>query len=352
MSITIAAETITGFWHWGGTAAILRIFSQDGQGEWRSVDGIAVPVGAPGANWYKDVVVTISGHDISIASFTLEPTEGALVGQDPNYSAYYYNSAGTIQYGAKLTNFRVGQTPSPTTWADLEILNDVGVPAVPNSAYTKAESDFRYAPATLLDNLTDNVVPKSDGAGALEDSLFSDDGTTAHIQTNRIIFSTTNTRPSMNMVATAAGVPAYFEARSGNDLSIGLFKSGGVLQRYGLLGTAVLLTDPPFGLENQLLYTGNADFASLPDKIILRAATTSLASWAATMDITAGSANWSNTLVKVNDLGLTDASKFAIMLPEQGAQIVGPSETFNIEFSSGASLSASLRADIFGYWIY
>lgn len=342
MAITIAAQTVSGFWYWGGTTAILRIFSSDGAGEWYSVSGLAVPVGAPGPpyGWYKDVAITISGHDISIASLTLEPTQGALVGEDPVYSAYYYDSTGTIQYGAKLTDFQVGQSPSSTTWPDIAILNNPGVPSVENLAYTKAESDFRYASVA---GLTPGYLPKvtSGTPQQLADSLFHDDGTDGYVDSPRftlnnqvrlnreqLVYTGLNTREGISATA-ATGETAYFI-------------SGGLPTTVGRLGFRQYAVNL-FG--SVTLFT--ATFASLVSEVRLYLPSADLSGWAQDYALGVnGGSEYANG--HIQDLGLSNSSSYAIIRPTTGAILVAPSDTFDWTVTDVFGSAAFVDIDVLG----
>lgn len=349
MSITIAAETINGFWHWGGTTAKLRIFSTDGGGEWRSASGVAVPVGQPGGRFYKDVPITISGTDITIDSCTLEPTEGFIAGYDPTYTIYYYNAAGTKNYGCKTTepNIRIGQTPSSTTWAAIEILNNRGVSTLNQTAYTKAESDYRFASVLAL---VAGYLPKVTGGDPhqLTNSLFSDNGTDA--QTDSRIFGFGGLTDSFPGLQRNAQNPAKLEAVKAGGGGFQNFVSGAVQMNWGRISSQPITLDfnttvpqsicePPdghSGIVTALLFYDN---------------TTSLVTSDQTMNIgiESGGASYADA-VAVTDLGLGNAIKrnYYLLLPAAESQIIPDGKSLQLTLSGLFGGAVEVQCQPFG----
>lgn len=345
MAITIAAETVSGFWQWGGTTAILRIFSTDGGGEWRSVSGIPVPVGSPlDGKFYKDVAITVSGTNISIASCTLEPTEGFLVGYDPTYSVYYYDSTGTIQYGCKTTqpDIRIGQTPSSTTWADIEVFNGAGISQLNQTGYTKAESDYRYA--TVL-GLTPGYLPvvAAGDPHQLADSIVSeldDRDRGILVAGDGIVFGAVDP-----VHARIQQTGQYLDARLGDDSDTSWFRSGNITQVYGLLGNAVVQTtsDQPQTICSVKTYD------TIAMLVILYAATTDQSANMAAIDIGSGPiTSWSAGTYGVNDLVLDTRLKVGYLYPDQGARIIEAGLELLLQFSIAALGPGAIRVVTFG----
>jgi hypothetical protein len=144
MATVTVSSIVLPNWNYGGSTAKLRLFLQTG---FVSSAGIPLQASAPNSGqFYKDVTITITGTDASVASFTLDSTTDGLDIQSARYSAFFYNSSGQrLKSYEGFDNFAVGPSPTTVSWADIRTFNFALQPNRDFSAYTKAQSDARYA---------------------------------------------------------------------------------------------------------------------------------------------------------------------------------------------------------------
>jgi hypothetical protein len=144
MSTVTVSSIIIPQWQYGGTTAKLRLFLDRG---FVASSGIPLQASAPGSGqFYKDVTVTISGTDATIASFTLDSTTDGLDLTGCRYSAFFYTTSGSkIKSFEGFASFALGPSPATVDWDDIRTFNFNLVPNRDMNAYTKAQSDGRYA---------------------------------------------------------------------------------------------------------------------------------------------------------------------------------------------------------------
>jgi hypothetical protein len=100
----------------GGDNIVLRIYALN---SFLTSDSQLVQAGAPGSTFfYKEVVCSLSGTDLTIPELVLDSTTDSLsVPPAAQYSAWFHKTSGdAVAPFGSFTSFVLTPTPSPTTW--------------------------------------------------------------------------------------------------------------------------------------------------------------------------------------------------------------------------------------------
>lgn len=142
-TITISSQDITNF-RYSATSVYLRLYLDRG---FVTSAGTPLQPSSPNSGgWYKQVTCTVASNTLTIPSFTIDSTVDGLDTTVARYSAFFFDASNGRQLGvySGFESFKVGLT-TPTTWSALRIYNYTRTNAPDNSAYTKDQSDARYA---------------------------------------------------------------------------------------------------------------------------------------------------------------------------------------------------------------
>ncbi len=197
--ITVNTYQVTN-WHYGGSTAKLRIYSDK---DFITSDGKTIIAGTPNTSsggFYKEIAITISGTTATIPSFIIDSTNNGQNTTTARYTAYFFGSDGRRlgAFGPYTSFFVTSEAGTTQTWTSIASYNFTG-PAPPALRYTFDDATIQR----LISDINGLTNPMS----ALGDIIVGNSGGSP----GRLAIGSAG-----QFLTVSAGTPAWTSLTSGN----------------------------------------------------------------------------------------------------------------------------------------